>query len=88
MGEGIFMIDRKTWDEFRKTGLLWWINRSLHLFGWSIVVEVGEDGAVSVSYPAKTSWRGFDEIAEQEGFAELTNYIASDIRRLVKDVSE
>ena len=34
------MVKKKTWQEFRKTGLLWFMNTILHAFGWAIVVEV------------------------------------------------
>lgn len=37
------MITKKTWKEFHESGMLWWINRLLHTFGWAIVIEVGED---------------------------------------------
>ena len=30
------MIERKSWEEFRNAGLLWWINMILHTFGWAI----------------------------------------------------
>ena len=33
------MINKKTWEEFREAGLLWFTNMILHTFGWSIVVE-------------------------------------------------
>ena len=40
------MVKKKTWQEFRKTGLLWFINTILHAFGWAIVVEV-EKGEIT-----------------------------------------
>lgn len=54
------MMERKTWVEFQKAGLLWWVNRILHTFRWSIVIEQGADGSVGDVYPARTSWLGFD----------------------------
>lgn len=35
-------INRKTWEEFRESGMLWWVNRMLHLLGWAIVVLESE----------------------------------------------
>lgn len=32
-------IEEKTWDEFRETGLLYFVNSFLQIFGWSIVAE-------------------------------------------------
>lgn len=69
------MVERKTWDEFRKTKLLWWVNRSLHLFGWSIIVEMRNDDKVLDIYPAKIKYRGFDAKTESEGFDTLTDYL-------------
>ena len=34
------MINKKTWEEFRDSGLLWFVNTILHMFGWGIAVEV------------------------------------------------
>ena len=48
------MIKKKTWEEFRKTGLLWFVNVIIHVFGWAIVVEV-EDGKIIDSYPARVN---------------------------------
>jgi len=33
------MVERRNWEEFRATGLNWWTNRALHLFGWAIVFD-------------------------------------------------
>lgn len=33
------MVVEKSWDEFRNSGLLWWINMILHTFGWAIEVD-------------------------------------------------
>lgn len=46
------MVKKKTWQEFRKTGLLWFMNTILHAFGWAIVVEV-ERGEITGAYPAR-----------------------------------
>jgi hypothetical protein len=70
------MIKRATWGEFRQTGLLWWVNRGLHLFGWAIVLIVEDDGGeVTEAYPARVSFRGFSGQEEAEGFTKLTAYL-------------
>jgi len=78
------MIEEKTWEEFRDSKLLWWINRTLHLFGWSIVCEI-DNGEIIRVYPAKCSFRGFDEGVESDGYAGLTNHIAQNIEEIKKD---
>jgi hypothetical protein len=57
--------DRKTWQEFRDAGMLWWINRILHTFGWSIVVEAGDDGVALDAFPARTDWLGFPKATDE-----------------------
>ena len=66
----------KGWGDFQKTGLLWWINRILHTFGWSIVLEEAEDGTILNAYPARTKWRGFSEKTEEEGYRKIAEYMA------------
>ena len=36
-------MERKEWNEFRQTGLLWFINSILHLFGWAIVLSYNDN---------------------------------------------
>lgn len=66
------MIDEKTWEEFRESGLLWWINRSLHLLGWAIVMEKDDSNCYRV-FPARVKFRGFDSATEAEGFIKVTD---------------
>jgi hypothetical protein len=75
------------WAEFRATGLLWWLNRSLHLFGWAIVLVVERDGSVSDCYPARVGFRGFDAMDEAMGFAALTNYMKQQSEELSEEVA-
>lgn len=70
------MITKASWEEFRSNGLLWWINRLLHTFGWAIVVQVEADGRVSDVYPARVKFRGFSADCETEGFKALSRHLA------------
>ena len=78
---------KKTWKDFQECKLLWWVNRSLHIFGWAIVVEEQADGTISNCYPARVDYRGFSEDAEDAGFAALTQHLAANIETLVSDVA-
>lgn len=69
------MTEKRTWKEFQDTGLLWWINRILHTFGWAIAVEQTEDGVIHDSYPLRTKFRGFDKESEDEGFHKVQDYL-------------
>jgi hypothetical protein len=80
--------ERRTWEEFRKIGLLWWVNRILHLFGWVVVFQIESDGAISDVYPARTKFRGFFEANETEGFKALTAYLKEEAASLLKDTED
>lgn len=67
-------IEKRSWEEFHQTRLLWWINRTLRLFGWSIVLVVQDEKVVDV-YPAKTNATSFPEDFEKTAFKELQEYI-------------
>jgi hypothetical protein len=79
------MLERKTWDEFRKTGLLFIVNQLLHAFGWVIVFESYNDGQLDV-YPARTKWRGFTEEAQTDGYKKVTVYMNENAGKLMEDV--
>lgn len=82
-------VYKKTWDEFRNTGLLWFINSILHLFGWCIVVEVDpETRVVTDSYPARTSFRGFDEKSNSNGYHKVTAYLDENIKEILAETED
>lgn len=82
------MVDKRTWEEFRNSGLLWWINMILHTLGWSIVVVVEDNGVISNVYPARVKYRGFSEDINTEGYANVSNYIKKEADTLLKEASE
>lgn len=76
-----------SWDIFRQAGLLWFVNRSLHIFGWAIVAVVDDKtGMVQDVYPARVGFRGFQIEAEEAGFERLTAHMAQEMPRLVDEV--
>ena len=80
-------IKKKTWKEFKDTGLLWWINMILHTFGWVIVYEIN-DGEIIEVYPARTKFRGFSESSTTKGFINVTNYMKNNIDDLMDDIKD
>ena len=83
------MVEKQDWEDFRSSGLLWFINQTLHLFGWAIVVNVDtETNEIVNVYPAKVKFRGFGEKQNTEGYEKLTNHIAENIEILKQDVKE
>lgn len=81
------MINRKTWEEFRNSGLLWWINQQLHIFGWSIVVVMADD-KILVAYPARVKYRGFDDNNNTQGYIKVSKYMKENADELLKEAEE
>ena len=82
------MIERKTWKEFRESGLLWFINSIPHLFGWCICVDFDNEGNVKEAFPARTKFRGFSEDCNDKGYANVTKYLKENIDKLVEEVED
>ena len=82
------MVNKKSWNEFRESGLFWWTNMVLHTFGWAIVLEIEKDGSVSDCYPARVKFRGFDEKNNTDGYVKVTKYLENNIEELKKETLE
>jgi len=80
-------ISEGSWDEFRSAGMLWFVNRILHVFGWVIVVEYN-DALDPRVYPARTKYRGFPEESEDDGFLRVTKYMEKNAAALLEEVKE
>lgn len=78
------MLEERTWEEFQENGLLWFVNRIIHLFGWVIVIEY-IDGKIHRVYPARTEFRGFHREDEDEGFYNLTSYLSNNVGALLEE---
>ena len=74
-------MERKTWQEFRESGKLWWLNRILHTFGWSIIVNVNDNGIATEAWPARTDWLGFPPEADAESFEQFKKSTREDLNR-------
>jgi hypothetical protein len=85
MQKAVKTVRKKSWEEFRKVGLLWWINRILHLFGWAIVFDMTPKGKVLNVYPARVTFRGFHEKDEDAGFRNLSGYLKDHADDLQKE---
>jgi len=82
------MIFKANWKAFRKSGMLWFVNRIIHIFGWSLVVEIDSKQNITDAYPARVKFRGFDEKSESKGFIAVSNFIVRNASRLRKDCDE
>lgn len=79
-------MKEKSWDDFRASGVFWFMNTFLHMFGWTVVVEV-EDGKVLRAFPARVQFRGFDEKSNDEGYAKVSNFLRDNIEELHKEAT-
>lgn len=79
------MVTKRTWDEFRETGLLLIINQILHIFGWSIVMELDEEENVQKTYPARVKFRGFDNNSVDKAYKKITQYMKNNITSIYDD---
>lgn len=82
------MITRKTWGEFRDSGLLWFINTILHVFGWSIVVEQSDSEEIVDAYPARVKFRGFSEESTTRGYRNVSKYLKENIDEIQKEAEQ
>jgi hypothetical protein len=83
------MITRKSWNEFASAGMLWFINRLLHVLGWVIVFQYDVDGKTILDvYPARCRFRGFDEKTETEGFIKVSDFMKDNAEALAKEAKE
>ena len=82
------MVNKKSWEEFRSSGMLWWINMILHTFGWAIVLSVNEDGSISEAYPARVKYRGFNEESNTKGYINVSKYMKEHADELLEESKE
>lgn len=81
------MIERKSWKEFRETGVVLIINQILHVFGWAIVFEIENEEVMAV-YPARVKFRGFDEKSTDEGYKKVSEYLKNNSEELHKEIQD
>lgn len=81
------MVKEQTWENFRDSGLLWWINMILHTFGWAIVFDY-EGEELKRVYPARVKFRGFNESSNTDGYRKVSHYLANNINELKQEANE
>ena len=81
-------MEKKSWDEFRDSGLLWWINMILHTFGWAIVIGKNSEENITEVFPARVIYRGFSEESNTSGYKKVTSFLKENIEDLEKEANE
>ncbi|SEA58920.1 hypothetical protein SAMN05192529_13114 [Arachidicoccus rhizosphaerae] len=64
-----------TWEQFRESGMLFFVNNILHAFGLAITVTE-ENGKIVSSAPARVGYRGFDDKSQDKEHAKIAKYLA------------
>ena len=82
------MVNKKSWNEFRESGMLWWINMILHTFGWAITYEFDKDGELSNVYPARVKFRGFSEKNNTDGYIRVSEYMVKNAEELLDEAND
>lgn len=77
-------IRKKSWEEFRKTGLFLFINQILHAFGWVLVYDKDHDSV----YPARTVFRGFSESSQTKAYQNISTYLKENVDSIYEDTFE
>lgn len=79
------MIDKKSWSEFRVSGMLWFVNMILHTFGWALVVDVDDNDNVVNCYPARVKFRGFNLNSNAKGYVAVSEYLKNNIDDILEE---
>lgn len=82
------LFDKQTaerWEKFRKAGLLQFVNAILHVFGYALYIVLNENNNVQSAYPARCSFRGFDEKSNTEMYYRLGKYIEENGQSIVNE---
>lgn len=82
------MVIKKSWEQYRQSGLGLFINGILHVFGWALVFETDDAGICTGCYPARVRFRGFDEASVSESHKRIADYLAENIDDLKAEAYE
>jgi len=81
----MLMIDKKSWGEFRNSGMLWFVNMILHTFGWALVVSVDDNDNVTSCFPARVKCRGFSVNSNTKGYVAVSEYLKNNIDDILEE---
>lgn len=80
-------VKKVKWSQFRESGLLWFINTTLHAFGFAIVLESNSINPNDDynAYIARTTYRGFTEKSNTTGYRKLARYMKDNSEDIYKE---
>ncbi len=85
------MVREISWQEFRESGALWFINSILHVIGLAIVLEESENTdspEIQRVYPARVRFRGFSEEKNSQGYVRLSQFMSENHLDILEESKE
>lgn len=82
------MVEKKTWEEFRSTGLTLIINQILHIFGWAITYEINDEGEIISCYPARCKFRGFEGDCVSKSYVNVSKWMKDHAEELLDEAED
>jgi hypothetical protein len=73
---------RRSWEEFRETGLLYFINSFLHIFGWEITAYIDGEGKTVECCPTQTDFREINIDSAKLSYKKLARYMKDHSHKL------
>lgn len=78
----------RAWSKFKAAGMLWFVNRLLHFFGWAIVFRYDDKtGKLLGVEPNRCRFRGFSSEVEDAGYRNVTEWMAKSSKELLEDIN-
>jgi len=75
--------------DFVGTGMLWFVNRILHAFGFQLSYDADPTtGALSDFYVCRTIYRGFGDAIEDEGYQNVAEYLSTTAPSLFSEIQD
>jgi len=79
--------ERQSWKWFLDSGLLYFVNVTLHIFGVAIVVVEDDSGDILDAYPAKSHGiTGFDRGVELKAKRSLSRFMTREGFRVSRNI--
>ena len=76
------------WTFLEETGILWYINTVISVYGVCIVIKRDKNGKRPRAVPIRTRFRGFADVVNDQEIVKLTRYIASVWPALLEEVED
>jgi hypothetical protein len=92
---GIEMTDKtlirckkQSWEAFRETGLVVFVNQFLHIFGWAIAFGMDHEGNIHEVFPMRTRFRGFTHEDQAEAYKKVSVFMKNNAETLLEETND